>query len=74
LVTLGGNLSLLTSSVGTDTALPARGGILMIEDEGEADYRIDRMLTQLRRSGYLEGSPESSAGPSLAAVSPARSR
>ncbi len=25
-VTLGGNLSLLTSSVGTDTALPARAG------------------------------------------------
>ena len=54
-VTLGGNLSLLTSSVGTDTALPARGGILMIEEESEADYRIDRMLTQLRRSGYLDG-------------------
>ena len=54
-VTLGGNLSLLTSSVGTDTALPARGGILMIEEESEADYRIDRMLTQLRRSGHLDG-------------------
>ena len=54
-VTLGGNISLLTSSVGTDTALPARGAILMIEEENEADYRIDRMLTQLRRSGYLDG-------------------
>jgi muramoyltetrapeptide carboxypeptidase len=54
-VTLGGNLCLLTSSVGTDTALPARDGILLIEDENEADYRIDRMLTQLRRCGYLDG-------------------
>ncbi len=54
-VTLGGNLCLLTSSVGTDTSVPARGGILLIEDENEADYRIDRMLTQLRRSGYLDG-------------------
>ena len=54
-ITLGGNLSLLSSSVGTGTSLPARGGILMIEDENEADYRIDRMLTQLRRSGYLDG-------------------
>lgn len=53
-VTLGGNLSLLTSSVGTGTSLLARGGILLIEDENEADYRIDRMLTQLRRSGYLD--------------------
>ncbi len=54
-VTLGGNLSLLASSVGTDTCWPARGGILLIEDEAEDDYRVDRMLTQLRRSGYLDG-------------------
>jgi len=54
-LTLGGNLTLLTSSVGTPTSLPARGGILLIEDEHEEDYRIDRMLTQLRRSGYLDG-------------------
>lgn len=54
-ITLGGNLTLLTSSVGTDTSLPARGGILLVEDTDEAEYRIDRMLTQLRRSGYLDG-------------------
>jgi muramoyltetrapeptide carboxypeptidase len=54
-VTLGGNLSLLVSSLGTDTSRPARGGILLVEDESEEDYRIDRMLTQLRRSGYLDG-------------------
>jgi len=54
-VTLGGNLTLLTSSLATDTSLPAGGGILLIEDESEEDYRVDRMLTQLRRSGYLDG-------------------
>ena len=54
-LTLGGNLSLLASSVGTDTCRPAKGGILLIEDESEDDYKIDRMLTQLRRSGYLDG-------------------
>jgi muramoyltetrapeptide carboxypeptidase len=54
-ITLGGNLTLLSSSVGTDTSLPARGGILLIEEEHEAKYRVDRMLTQLRRSGYLDG-------------------
>jgi muramoyltetrapeptide carboxypeptidase len=54
-VTLGGNLSLLTSSLGTDTSRPARGGILLVEDSGEQDYRLDRMLTQLRRAGYLDG-------------------
>jgi len=54
-VTTGGTLSLLASSLGTGTSRPARGGILLLEDVNEEDYRIDRMLTQLRRSGYLDG-------------------
>ena len=54
-VTMGGNLTLLTSSLGTDTCWPARGGILLVEETNERDYRLDRMLTQLRRSGYLDG-------------------
>ena len=54
-VTTGGTLSLLASSLATDTSRPARGGILLLEDVNEEDYRIDRMLTQLRRSGYLDG-------------------
>ena len=33
---------------------PAAGGILILEDESEEDYRIDRMLTQLLRAGYLD--------------------
>jgi muramoyltetrapeptide carboxypeptidase len=52
-VTAGGTLSLLTSSLGTGTSRPARGAILLLEDVGEEPYRVDRMLTQLRRSGYL---------------------
>jgi muramoyltetrapeptide carboxypeptidase len=54
-VTTGGTLSLLVSSLGTGTSRPARGGILLLEDVSEEDYRVDRMLTQLRRSGYLDG-------------------
>ena len=54
-VTVGGTLSLLASSLGTGTSRPARGGILLLEDVGEEAYRVDRMLTQLRRSGYLDG-------------------
>jgi muramoyltetrapeptide carboxypeptidase len=54
-ITMGGTLTLLTTSLGTDTSWPARGGILLIEDVEEPCYRVDRMLTQLRRSGYLEG-------------------
>jgi muramoyltetrapeptide carboxypeptidase len=54
-VTVGGTLSLLASSLGTGTSRPARGGILLLEDVDEEAYRVDRMLTQLRRSGYLDG-------------------
>jgi muramoyltetrapeptide carboxypeptidase len=54
-VTTGGTVSLLASSLGTGTSRPARGGILLVEEVDEEDYRVDRMLTQLRRSGYLDG-------------------
>jgi muramoyltetrapeptide carboxypeptidase len=54
-VTMGGTLTLLTSSLGCDTSWLARGGIVLIEEVEEEDYRVDRMLTQLRRSGYLDG-------------------
>lgn len=52
---VGGNLSLLSSLVGTPWQLDARGRILFIEEVGESFYRLDRMLTQLRLSGALDG-------------------
>jgi muramoyltetrapeptide carboxypeptidase len=54
-ITKGGTLTLLSSSLGAPTSWPARGGILLLEDVQEEPYRLDRMLTQLRRSGYLDG-------------------
>ncbi|GHE05489.1 S66 peptidase family protein [Streptomyces alanosinicus] len=55
-VTLGGCLSLLATDLGTPFARPgARGGLLLLEDVGEAPYRVDRLLTQLLRSGWLDG-------------------
>jgi len=55
-VTAGGTLALLASSIGTSTSSgTARGAILLLEDVDEPDYRLDRMLTQLRRAGYLDG-------------------
>lgn len=51
----GGCLSLLASLAGTPEAVSARGGILFWEDVGEAIYRLDRMLTQLERSGTFDG-------------------
>jgi muramoyltetrapeptide carboxypeptidase len=54
-VSTGGTLSMLCSLLGTPEAGHARGGILLLEDVAEAPYRIDRMLTQLLRSGWLTG-------------------
>jgi muramoyltetrapeptide carboxypeptidase len=50
---VGGNLALLTALAGTPYAPDYRGAILVLEDVGEATYRIDRMLTQLRQTGAL---------------------
>ena len=51
----GGCLSLLVASLGCRERLDARGAILLLEDVIEPPFRIDRMLTQLRRSGTLDG-------------------
>ncbi|UJR78959.1 Muramoyltetrapeptide carboxypeptidase [Sandaracinus amylolyticus] len=51
---IGGNLALLAAMTGTPLAPPLDGAILFVEDVGEAPYRVDRMLTQLRLSGALE--------------------
>jgi muramoyltetrapeptide carboxypeptidase len=53
-VLVGGNLALLASEVGTSLSRPARGGIVLLEDIDEAPYRIDRLLTQLLRSGWFD--------------------
>ncbi len=50
----GGNLSLLTSAVGTPFDMDTKGKILFMEDIGESSYRVDRMLTQLAQSGKLK--------------------
>jgi len=50
---LGGNLSVLAALVGTPWIPDFRGAILFIEDTGEAEYRIDRMMTQLALAGIL---------------------
>lgn len=52
---IGGNLCVLASLAGTPWALSAAGAILVLEDIGEAAYRLDRMVTQLRWSGALDG-------------------
>jgi len=50
---LGGNLSVLSAMAGTPWLPDFTGAILFLEDTNEAEYRIDRMLTQLGQSGLL---------------------
>lgn len=50
---VGGNLALLAALSGTPFAPDYTDAILVLEDVGEATYRIDRMLQQLRLSGAL---------------------
>ncbi len=51
----GGNLTTLCHLLGTPFQPSFRNRILFLEDRGEAAYRIDRMLTQLKLAGCLEG-------------------
>lgn len=48
---VGGNLSLIISTLGTPYELDTRGKLLFIEDIDEEPYRLDRMLNQLKHAG-----------------------
>jgi muramoyltetrapeptide carboxypeptidase len=50
---LGGNLTILTTIVGSPYLPVWDGAILFCEDVGEDYYRVDRMLTQLKLAGIL---------------------
>ena len=50
-----GNLTLLCHLTGTPFQPDFSGSILLIEDQGEAPYRIDRMLTQMQLAGCFDG-------------------
>ncbi|MFQ4138470.1 LD-carboxypeptidase [Nodosilinea sp. PGN35] len=52
---LGGNLSVVSGIVGSPYMPDTTGAILFLEDVGEPPYSIDRMLTQLKLAGVLDG-------------------
>jgi muramoyltetrapeptide carboxypeptidase len=52
---LGGNLVLLDCAAATEFFPSLRGALLVLEEIGEAPYRIDRMLTHLALLGVLRG-------------------
>jgi muramoyltetrapeptide carboxypeptidase len=51
---IGGNLTLVTSLLGTPYELETKEKLVFLEEIGEKPYRIDRMLTQLLLAGKLQ--------------------
>jgi muramoyltetrapeptide carboxypeptidase len=51
----GGNLATLCHLTGTPYAPHFRDSIVVLEDVGEAPYKIDRMLCQMRMAGCFDG-------------------
>ncbi|RYF49739.1 MAG: LD-carboxypeptidase [Cytophagaceae bacterium] len=50
----GGNLTVITSLIGTRYFPEIHQGVLFLEDVGEHPYRVERMLDQLRHAGILQ--------------------
>lgn len=51
---VGGNLTLISSLMGTPYELDFKNKIVFLEDIGEKPYRLDRMVTQLLLAGKLQ--------------------
>ncbi|CAN5248533.1 LD-carboxypeptidase [soil metagenome] len=54
-VLVGGNLALLAATLGTTDVMSAAGSIAVLEDVAEETYELDRLVTQLMRSGWFVG-------------------
>ncbi len=52
---LGGCLTLIQDSIGTDWELDTRGSILLLEDCAIRPYQLDRMLVHLLQAGKFDG-------------------
>lgn len=51
---VGGNLTIIASTMGTPYELDTKGKILFLEDVDESPYRIDRMLLHLKQCGKFK--------------------
>lgn len=52
---IGGNLTTVCHLLGTPYEAEFKNHIVLLEDCGEAPYRIDRMLSQMKLAGCFEG-------------------
>lgn len=51
---LGGNLSVFSRVLGTPFMPPIDGAVLLLEDQGERPYRLDRIWTHLQLAGVFD--------------------
>lgn len=54
-ILVGGCLSAVVAMIGTPHQIATDGRLLFLEDVNEKPFRVDRMLTQMRQAGVLEG-------------------
>ncbi len=59
---VGGNLSVLSSLVGTPYLPVVKPSLLFLEEINEAPYRVERMLTQLAQSAVLDSASAAMLG------------
>ncbi len=52
---VGGNLSVLQTTLGTSRPFNSRGKIVFFEDVGERGYSVDRILTHCAQAGVFKG-------------------
>lgn len=52
---LGGNLTILSTLMGTPWLPELKGAVLFLEDVNEGEYRVDRMFQQLKLADVLDG-------------------
>src|SRR5262249_9534491 len=65
---VGGNMEMMTRLIGTPWSMDLGAAIVVMEDVGERPYRIDRMLTQLKLAGSLDGVRAAALGAFLRCV------
>lgn len=52
---VGGNLSVVQSSLGTPWEIQTAGRLLLLEEVAESPYRLDRSLNHLQQAGKFQG-------------------
>lgn len=53
-VIIGGNLSIIVSTLGTEYEIDSKNKILFLEEIGEYTYKVDKMLNHLQMSGKFD--------------------